>query len=157
MRAPVFAVLVLATGCGPTAEAFCDLDSTPPPESEVAAGEGKAQRDGADFAGDATYSTTANASLTIGLLDMLIAADTTGTSVIELVDRGAFPICVEFGGRDEDTMTAQLLEGDTQPTTGSDAGRLSIVAAEGDTLVGRFEVDVGGSSFTDGVFRATKR
>lgn len=152
--------LLAAAGCGPPPEAFCGLPSAVPAESEVGDGEGEALLDGNTFLGDASYGVGPNASLTVGLLDMGLVADTTGTSVVELVERGAFPVCVELGQRTDTTMAA--IDNDGGLTTNeTHGGALSILAAEGDILVGRFEVEVanGGTtrSYTDGVFRATKR
>ncbi len=148
-----------AAGCGPSAEAFCGLPSETPTLDAAPEGRALATVDGDAFDETATYSVGPGASFTTGDLDIILAGDTTGTAVDELIGRGAFPICVELGERSEKTMSANFVS-DGSTTSADKTGALSILAAEGGVIVGRFEVELGGAathSVTDGVFRATKR
>lgn len=153
---PLLAVVLLGTACGPPAEAFCDLEQTLPPESDVPVGAAEWSQDGAAVEEEATYSVGPGASFVAGTLTIDLVADETGTSIEELVERGAFPVCVRIGARAEDTMSANLVD-EGLVSDASHTGALSILAAEGDTLVGRFELELGDHALTDGKFRATKR
>jgi hypothetical protein len=153
------ALAPLAAACGPPAEAFCGLSSEPPTLEAAPEGRARATFDGDAFDEEATYSVGPAASFVAGVLTIDIVADTTGTKVDELIGRGAFPICVELGARSETTMAANYVS-DGATTSADKTGALSILDADGDVIVGRFQVELGGAathSVTDGVFRATKR
>ena len=158
MRCVPVALLLAAAGigCGPPAEAFCGLPSAVPTTDDVAEGVARAALDGADWEEPATYSVGPGASFVAGTLTIDFVADEAVAAVEELVGRGAFPVCLRLGARAEDTMSANLVD-EGLVTSGTDAGAVTILDAEGDTLVGRFAIDFGTRAFTDGVFRATKR
>ncbi len=150
----------LTAGCPKAVD--CGGLSTDPPD--VADGKGTATRsDGAAFDGTASWGPGSNASVDVGVLDMVIAVDETGTDLDTLVGDGAFPICVPQASRSDKSGAANLLEGGSFITDDAHTGDVLLLGVDGDILTGRFAFDMvsgdGAStlSFTDGAFKATRR
>jgi hypothetical protein len=162
---PVVVVLSLAAlapalGCPVTPE--CGGLSTEVPD--VGDGRGQAERaDGEPFDEDASWAPGSNASVTIGLLDMIVAKDATGTDLDTLLEDGALPICVPLADRSDSSGNAVYNESPGFVSDAAHTGNVFILEKDGDFLVGRFQVDLVNSgsaqtlSFDDGVFRARRR
>ena len=149
---------LLALGCPANLASVCDLPTDLP--TDVDDGRGKATRsDGAAFNELASWSPGTNASVDVGLLDMILAKDETGTDFDQLVGDNAFPFCVRLGARGDKTGQAD----DNESASVSDAthtGGVAVLKLDANTLIGRFQVTVVNSgtgaviSFTDGAFKA---
>jgi hypothetical protein len=147
--------------CSPDPGEVCGVSGVIPEESEVALGRGEAMQDGAAFSGGASWAPGPNSSLDIGTLSIIIGVDESGTATADLIERGAFPICVPVGERDINSGSAQLV-GTALVSDASHTGGVAILAESGGVISGRFAVDLadtsgGTTSFTDGVFRAERR
>lgn len=164
LQCPALALLLAAPialgACPNFPSEMCGITTAAP---EVADATGEATRsDSDDFTGqDASWAPGSSASLTIGLLDMIIVKDQTGTDTEDLIADAAFPICVKLAEQSE-TSGSALLNGGSFATDAGHTGAVVIVAEEGGFLAGRFEVDlVDGSganlSFSDGAFKARRR
>ena len=160
MRSAASLVVLVLAGCPNDLTEVCDLSSAVPSADE---GTGSATRsDGVPFSSQqANWSPGANASITIGLLSMVVARDETGLAFDELVADGALPICVRQGEAAETVGNSIFSDGDAFVTDGTHKGNVALLSLEDDVLVGRFELDVvndeGQSiAFTDGVFSATR-
>ena len=162
MHLPLSAVAIVffGAGCPNFPSEMCGVSTAAP---DVADGTGEATRsDGDAFTSqDASWAPGSSASVTVGLLDMIIAKDQTGTDTENLIADGAFPICVTLGERSESSGSA-LLNGGSFASDAGHNGAVVIIAEEGGFLAGRFEVDLldgGGAnlSFTDGQFKARRR
>lgn len=161
-RSLVTAALALSAAalaaCTPPAATVCDgLDGTLPTTAEVAQGKVVATRGTDAFSESGSWSVGPNASLNGGLLSMIIARAEGGEDTSDLIDQGAFPICIQLGARDAQTGQASLA-GSDHVTNDTHGGTLAILGRDGTTIIGRFAVDlVGGDgsveSFTDGAFR----
>lgn len=155
---PLGAVLVLSA-CPSFPSEICGVSTATP---DVADGTGEAARsDGAGFTSeDASWAPGSNASVTVGLLDMIIAKDETGTDTEQLIADGAFPICVRLAERSE-TRGSALLNGGAFQSNADHTGAVAIIDDQGGLLFGRFAVDLsdgsGNLSFTDGQFKASRR
>lgn len=152
-------VLLGATACDGGVSEVCGLSTDLP---EVDPGFGAAARsDGQPFNTQASWAPGANASVTIGTLDMIVAKDESGSDFDTLVEDGALPFCVPLGERSPASGNA-VLASPSGVTNAEQTGGVAILALEGDVLVGRFVVDLaltrGGTlSFIDGIFRARRR
>lgn len=153
------AALVGASACPVFPSEVCGISTAAP---DVADGTGEATRsDGDDFTGqDASWAPGSSGSVTIGLLDMIIAKDETGTDTEQLIADGAFPICVRLAERSE-TRGSALLNGGAFQSNADHTGAVAIIDEQGGVLLGRFAVDLsdgsGNLSFTDGQFKASRR
>ncbi len=154
------ALLLPLAACPGFPGEICGLSTATP---DVADGDGQATRsDGEAFAGeDASWAPGSSGSVTVGLLDMIIAKDQTGTDTEQLIADGAFPICVTLAERSETSGSALLNDGSFATDAGH-TGAVAIIAEDGGFLVGRFEVDLADNSganlsFTDGAFKARRR
>lgn len=141
-------------------EPFCELPGELPTVDDVEDGKGAASRDGASWSETASWSAT-TATVTIGLLDIIVDKDEEGASVRGLFEDGTYPICVRIGERSESVGQANYVEGGFV-SDGSHEGSISLLANEDGILVGRFSFSLanpGGTemTFEDGVFRATER
>lgn len=159
----VLAMVVLAlSACPGFPSEFCEPPlSTATPD--VGDGTGAATRsDGADFSGeDTSWAPGSSGSVTVGLLDMIIAKDQTGTDTESLIADAAFPICVKLAERSE-TSGSALLNGGSFQTNADHTGDVVIIGETGGFLLGRFAVDLADGSganlsFTDGQFKARRR
>jgi len=154
------AITALTAAC-PGPSNSCALSATPPGDGDVADGRGTATRsDGESFDEDGSWSAT-SISVTIGTLDMIATQDEVGSDVAELIESGAFPICVLMGERSETSGSANLVDGGFF-SDATHTGGLLLLGREGTTLLGRFAFElVNGSgttlSFTDGAFRVPQR
>lgn len=156
----VLPCLLALTACPGFPGEMCGLSTAAP---DVTDGTGEATRsDGESFAAqDASWAPGSSGSVTVGLLDMIIAKDEQGTDTEQLIADGAFPICVKLAER-SDTSGSALLNGGSFATDAAHTGYVVVSAEEGGFLWGRFEVDLqdgGGAnlSFTDGSFKARRR
>ncbi len=159
-------VCAVAVGCGPGEEEFCGLSSALPEETEVSDGNVTADfttSDGSEepFIQRGTWGPGPSGSIEAGLLSIIIARDESGTEVGDLVERGAFPICIPLRDRSETSGLANYVEGGFV-TNDTATGNLSILGREGDSIVGRFEALLENSqgqdlAFTDGAFRVPQR
>ncbi len=153
-------VLLLCSACPPPSE-VCGLTTTPPTDAEVAEGRGKATRsDGQPFDAPGTWSPT-SLSIVIETLDIIASADETGSSVSELIEAAAFPICVPVRDRIETSGFAILADG-AFVSDADHTGGVAILGRDGDILVGRFAFDLANPqgqvlSFSDGAFRVPSR
>lgn len=155
------ALLVCSFGsaCKEEVTEICDLPTSSP---DVADGTGEAKRsDGAAFSEDATWNPGAGGSLTIGVLDMIIEKEESGSDTADIIEDGAFPICVRLGERGETTGSANYIDGGFVTSAGN-TGSVAILSNDEDILVGRFAVDLANPqgeelSFTDGAFAARLR
>ena len=154
-------VVAFLSGCGFKSDTICDFPVVAP--SDIDDGKGTAQKDGQPFDGEATWAPGGNASVTLGLLDMTVAQDQTGTAFDQLVGDGTLPFCVPLAERSESSGQASFNESPGFVTDAVHTGRIVILGFSGDILSGRFEVELsspnGGQtlSFTDGEFRARHR
>ena len=160
--AVVAASLALLAACPNDLATVCGLSNEAPLIEE---GKGSATRsDGGAFENlPATWSPGGNASVTIGLLSLVVAKDETGFAFDDLVADGALPICVPQGERSDTSGSAIFSEGDAFLSDAAHQGSVALLSLTDDVIVGRFEVEVvrSGSaqtiSFTDGVFAATRQ
>lgn len=153
-------VLLVLSACPGFPGEMCEISTAAP---DVADGTGEATRsDGDAFSGqDASWAPGSSGSVTLGLLDMVIAKDQTGTDTEDLIADGAFPFCVTLAERSE-TSGSALLNGGSFQTNADHTGSVVISGEEGGFLLGRFEVDLADGSgtslsFTDGQFKARRR
>src|ERR1044071_565028 len=118
--ASIVAVVVsLASGCPKVVD--CGGLSNDPPT--VDGGKGTATRsDGAPFNEGATWAPGTSASIDIGVLDMIIAKDETGSDFDTLTGDGAFPICIPLAERGASSGAANLLEGSSFVSDASHTG-----------------------------------
>lgn len=152
----------LALACSPELEDACGLPAAVPTTDEVPDGYVRATLDGQPFEATGTWSDGPSASIDAdGPLSMIIAKDQTATSTIELVGRGAFPICVPLGERSDTSGNATW---DSSFVTDKDhTGMVAILGEDAGFLLGRFEVELVDANngavtkFEDGVFRAQRR
>jgi hypothetical protein len=166
MRArPLLALSALSAcvglaGCPNELTEVCGLAPELP---EVAAGRGQAELDGAPFDQPASWAPGSSASVTIGLLDLVIPRDETGLDFDQLLEDAALPFCARLGEQSA-TVGKAILNG--SPTFVSDSthtGGVAILARDGDLLVGRFEAELVSPNgdetrtFENGVFQATRR
>lgn len=150
--------------CGPEAPAdACGLSSAAPTEEEVVNGFLRATTDEGPFSEMGSWSSGSNGDITAGTLSMIIANDESGSSVSELVGRGAFPICVPLGERSPSSGNATF---DSRfVTDAARVGMVAILGEDGGMLFGRFEVELKDGSgvsadtfaFRDGSFRLPAR
>lgn len=154
------AALAWTSACPVFPSEVCGISTAQP---NVADGTGQATRsDGDAFTGqDASWAPGSSASVTVGLLDMIIAKDQTGTDTEDLIADAAFPICVKLAERSE-TSGSALLNGGSFQSSADHTGAIAIIDEEGGFLLGRFAVDLtDGSganlSFSDGQFKARRR
>ena len=152
--------LLLLSACPVFPSEVCGISTAAP---DVGDGVGEATRsDGASFSDqDASWAPGSSASVTVGLLDMIIAKDQTGTDTEDLIADGAFPICVKLAERSE-TSGSALLNGGSFQSNADHTGAVVISDEEGGFLLGRFAVDLtDGSganlSFSDGQCKARRR
>jgi hypothetical protein len=153
-------VVVLAAGC-PRAVECGGLSSDAP---SVDAGKGKATRsDGADFTNEAaSWESGGSASVDVGVLDMIIAKDATGTDFDSLVADGALPICIPQAARSDTSGAANLVEGGFV-TDATHTGNVLVISVDADNMLGRFAMELvspDGTStltFSDGEFNAARR
>ena len=158
----VFVVVVAAaafSGCQEGAANVCELSTELPSEEEVGAGRGRADRsDGVELNEPGTWRP--NGSITIGTLSFDGTTDEAGLVVDDLIAAGTFPICQRLGARDERTAAADF-GGENVRTDATHTGSLSILGLQDDTLIGRFQVDLGGGggelSLDNGAFRLLKQ
>ncbi len=146
-----------AVGCKNDVTEICGLAGALP---KVSSGRGSATRsDGVEFNETASWSAGTAGSLTIGVLDMLIANEETGLATDTIIEDGAFPICVRLGARSDKIGSGNYIDGG-YVTDATHTGAIAILANDTE-LVGRFEVSLaaGGDalSFSQGVFSAKKR
>jgi hypothetical protein len=160
MRFVVFAAVALV-GCPAELTEVCDLPVELP---DVESGRGSATRsDGEAFDEDAFWSPGSNASVTIGLLSMVIAKDETGLDFDTLLADGALPICVPQGERSDTSGNSSYSDSPGFVTDAAHSGKVAVLSFDDDVLVGRFEVVVAnpGSGatieFTDGEFSAVRQ
>ena len=160
MRCAFLLVVLVFAGCPTELAEVCELSSELPTVDE---GKGSATRsDGGAFTNQqANWSPGTNASITIGLLSMVVAKDETGLGFDELVSSGALPVCVPQGEQSDTSGSSIFSEGGAFVTDAGHVGNVALLSLEDDVLVGRFEVEVVSSdgesiTFTDGVFSATR-
>jgi len=158
--AAVVVVVAYASGCPKVVD--CGGLSNDPPT--VDDGKGTATRsDGDAFNEQASWAPGTSASIDIGLLDMIIAKDETGSDFDTLTSDGAFPICIPLGEQSGTTGKANLLEGNSIVSDATHTGNVLVIALDGNFLVGRFNAELVSSDgastieFTDGAFKATRR
>jgi hypothetical protein len=157
--APLALVLTASTACQEDVTAICGLSTEAP---DVQEGRGSADRDDGDpFDEAADWKPGSGGSLTIGVLDFIIEKEESGSDTENLVEDGAFPICVRLGERGDKTGAANYIDGG-YVTNASHTGAVAILSNDSDLLVGRFEVELanpGGDelAFTNGVFSARLR
>jgi len=158
---PLLALPSLLCVACPAPSEICGQPTTLPTDADVADGRGAATRsDGSAFDEAGSWS-TATLSITMGTLDIIATNDETGSSVAELIEAAAFPICVPMGARSETSGSANLL-GDGFVTDADHTGGVAILGREGDTLLGRFAFELGNPAgdtltFSDGAFRLPTR
>ncbi len=156
---PLIAVALLAA-CPADLTEVCSLSGAVPDNTEN--GQGSATVDGTPFDGNANWSPGSTASITVGLLSMIVAKDVTGTDFDALISDGALPICVTQGEQSGTTGAANLVDDGGFVTDAEHTGNVAILSFADDVLVGRFEVTVVNNAngevraFTDGVFAATR-
>ena len=102
-----------------------------------------------------------SASIEAGVLSIIIARDESGVDVTDLIERGAFPICIPLRDRSETSGQANYVDGGFVTNDGA-TGNLTILAREGDHIVGRFEAIMentqgGELSFSSCAFRIPQR
>jgi hypothetical protein len=139
---------------------FCELSSSTPTATEIEEGLVTATQDGSAFEGEGSWSATTG-SLTGGLLDIIIQNDESGERTADKVSAGDFPICVQIGDRSDNVGQANLVSGGFV-SDADNTGSLSILAQEGDYIVGRFSFSLADTSgettvFEDGLFRVAER
>jgi hypothetical protein len=145
-------------GCGPAnAGEACGLPGAIPTDSDLANGQVRALRDGAEFtASNATWSVGPSAALNAGELTIIIVNDETGSNTESLIGQGAFPLCIDLGERSGSSGNAQLV-GTGFVSDAAHTGSLSILGNDGGMLSGRFEVTLADGSattrFSEGAFR----
>lgn len=153
-------------GCGPDGEEFCGLSAALPEESEVSDGNLRADFTTAegseeDFNERGTWGPGPSASIEAGFLSLIVARDDTGSDVTELIERGAFPICIPLRDRSDTSGQANYVEGGFV-TNNNATGNLSILERDGNNIVGRFEALLENTqgealSFTSGAFNVPQR
>lgn len=159
--AAAFAVLlVAAAGCPADLDAVCGLSPELPTVDD---GRGTATLDGADFNEAASWAPGSSASVTIGLLDLIVPTDEFGASFDQLLEDNALPFCARLGEQSETVGKGIFNESPTFVTDAGHAGGVAVLAREDNVLIGRFEVELVGSAggatktFTEGAFRALRR
>jgi hypothetical protein len=158
---PLLALPSLLCLACPGPSEICGLPTTLPTDADVADGRGAAIRsDGVAFDEEGSWS-AATLSITMGTLDIIATNDETGSSVGELIEAAAFPICVPIRDRSETSGSANLL-GDGFVSDADHTGGVAILGREGDTLLGRFAFELGNPAgdsltFSDGAFRLPTR
>lgn len=163
------ALLLVTTffvGCGPDGEEFCGLSAAVPEESEVTEGNLRADFTTAEgseenFAERGTWGPGPSASIEAGFLSLIVARDETGSDVTDLIERGAFPICIPLRDRSDSSGQANYVEGGFV-TNNNATGNLSILGRDGNSIIGRFEALLENTqgqslSFTDGAFHVPQR
>lgn len=149
-----------AAGCPAELDAVCGLSPELPAVEE---GRGTATVDGADFNEAASWAPGSSASITIGLLDLIVPTDEFGASFDQLLEDNALPFCARLGEQSETVGKAIFNESPTFVSDAGHSGGVAVLAREGNVLIGRFEVEVkssaGGATktFTEGAFRALRR
>ena len=156
-----FLVLVVVTlpGCKEEVEEICDLPTALP---DVDDGKATADRsDGEAFSVEASWKPGDGGSLTLGVLDIIIENEESGSDTADIIEDGAFPICVRLGERGEKKGSANYIDGG-YVTNAEHTGSVALLGNEDDLLVGRFQIDLANPagdelSFSDGVFSASLR
>lgn len=156
----LFTSAVVCAGC-PAPSELCGLSTVAPTDDDVADGSGAATRsDGVAFEGPGTWSPS-SMSIVIETLDMIASADEAGSSVADLIEAAAFPICVPIRDRSETSGSAFLADG-AFTSDADHRGGVAILGRDGDTLIGRFGFELVNPqgttlTFSDGVFRVPSR
>lgn len=154
--------LLVAVACGPGDPSdVCGQSGVIPTPDEAPNGFATATLDGQRWREAGSWAAGPNASLDLGTLSMIIAADETGTATSDLVARRAFPICVPLGARSETSGNVSF-DG-SYVSDESHTGGLAILGEEDGFLAGRFAVDLQSPSsgnevsFEEGAFRVERR
>lgn len=158
-----FVVLAFGlAGCPADLTEVCSLSGAAP--ENVEAGNGSATLDGAPFDGPATWSPGSSASITIGLLTMIVAKDVTGTEFDQLIADNALPICVPQGDRSDTSGNSALNDSPAFTTDAEHRGNVALLSFKDDVLTGRFQLELVNPdsatdtrTFDDGVFAATRQ
>jgi hypothetical protein len=162
---PALALLALlaapATGCGPGTPAdVCGLSGVMPDVEEVGDGRGRALLGGEAWEANGTWSPGSNASVNLGLLELTVPRDETGTDTSDLIARRAFPICITLGER-SNTSGSATFEGRFL-TTAAHGGSAAVLGEQGGFLLGRFELELKDNNgvatvvFEGGAFRVPR-
>lgn len=158
---PALALPFLLCVACPAPGEVCGQPTTLPGDDEVADGRATATRsDGVAFDEAGSWNTT-TLSITMGTLDIIASNDETGSSVAELIEAAAFPICVPIRDRSETSGSANLLGGGFV-SDADHTGGVAILGRQGTTLLGRFGFELANPrgetlTFTDGAFRLPSR
>ncbi|MFH1807204.1 MAG: hypothetical protein ABIJ09_00565 [Pseudomonadota bacterium] len=149
--------------CGPASLGDpCGLGTRLP---DLAAGHASYSRDGVVHQSDeGGYKLDFPHDLVMGRLTLNAKLDDEGQPVKARIESGSFPICVPLDDQGDGSGYALLEDGSVSfSTTAQHSGTLSLLALDGDLLLGRFAFDAvqnAGSTtiqITDGAFRLKPR
>lgn len=151
----------LGLACAPADPDACKMSGSLP---ELSLGQASYRVDGQQHTETGGYRLDFPADIVVSGLTLNIKNDSAGQAVKDRVTAGDFPICVPLDSADDGGGYA-LFEGSaaSYSTDASHLGQLSILAQEGEALLGRFAfsaVQNGGSQVlevSDGAFHLSPR